>query len=85
MKEVWKASIDGRAAFAPNAIEFIRMLPDNAKLFIKTNRPDGKTKEANYNLGHVSDIRSKIAHSCDWDDMPADNPLGLVDHPNSRH
>jgi hypothetical protein len=58
-KAGWKASIDGRAAFAPNAVEFIRMLPDNAKLFIKTSRPDGKTKEANYALGHVSDIRRK--------------------------
>jgi len=37
-KEVWKASIDGRAAFASDAVEFIRMLPDNAKLFIKTSR-----------------------------------------------
>jgi hypothetical protein len=32
----WKASIDGRAAFVQNAVEFIRMLPDNAKLFIRT-------------------------------------------------
>jgi hypothetical protein len=84
-KAVWKASIDGRAAFAPNAVEFIRMLPDNARLFIKTSRPDGKTKEANYDLGHVSDIRNKIAGACDWDNMPSDNPVSSVDHPNSPH
>ena len=84
-KAVWKASIDGRAAFAPNAVEFIRVLPDNAKLFIKTSRPDGKTKEANYDLGHVSDIRSKIAHACDWDDTPGENPVGSVDHSSSPH
>ena len=62
--------MDGRAAFASNAVEFIRMLPDNATLFIKTSRSDGKIKEANFNLGKVSDIRTKIAHACDWDDMP---------------
>lgn len=64
-KAVWKASIDGRAAFAPDAVEFIRMLPDNATLFIKASGPDGKTKEANYSLGLVSGIRNKIAHACD--------------------
>jgi hypothetical protein len=84
-KEIWKASIDGRAAFAPNAVEFIRMLPDNVKLFIKTGRSDGKTKEANYDLGPVSDIRNKIAHACNWDDMSSDNPVGSVDQHNSPH
>jgi hypothetical protein len=82
-KEVWKASIDGRAAFAPKAEDFIRMLPDNAKLFIKTSRSDGKTKEANFNLGKISDIRTKIARACDWDDTP--NDVGSVDHSGPPH
>jgi hypothetical protein len=81
---VWKASIDGRAAFAPKAEDFIRMLPDNAKLFIRTSGSDGKIKEANFNLGKVSDIRNKIAHACDWDDTPND-PVGSVDHSGSPH
>jgi Type VI secretion system VasI, EvfG, VC_A0118 len=83
-KEVWKASIDGRAAFASDPVEFIRMLPDNAKLFVRTSRPDGKIKEANFNLGAVSEIRRKIAHACDWDDTPND-PVGSVDHSGSPH
>ena len=83
-KEVWSASIDGRAAFASDAVEFIRMLPDNAKLFIKTSRSDGKTKEASFNLDKVSDIRNKIANACEWDDTPND-PVGSVDHSGSRH
>ena len=29
-KGVWKASIDGRAAFASDPVEFIRMLPRHA-------------------------------------------------------
>jgi hypothetical protein len=82
-KAVWKASVDGRAAFAPNAVEFIRMLPDNVKLFIKTSRSDGKTKEANFNLGNVSDIRNKVAHACDWDHTP-NEPVGSVDHSEHR-
>jgi hypothetical protein len=34
-KEVWKASMDGRAAFAPDAIAFIESLPDNGNLSIR--------------------------------------------------
>jgi hypothetical protein len=35
VKEVWKASVNGRAAFAPDAVAFIQSLPDNAKLSIR--------------------------------------------------
>jgi hypothetical protein len=83
-KKLWKASIDGRAAFASDAVEFIRMLPDNGKLFIKTSRSDGKTKEANFNLGNVSDIRNKIAHACDWQETHGDDPVGSVGHSKDR-
>jgi hypothetical protein len=83
-RQVWKASIDGRAAFASDALEFVRVLPDNGKLFIKTSRSDGKTKEANFNLGNVSDIRNKIAHACDWEETHGDDPVGSVGHPEHR-
>jgi hypothetical protein len=83
-KELWKASTDGRAAFASDAVEFIRMLPDNASLFIKTSRSDGKTKEAIFNLGDVSDIRNKIAHACGWDDTHNDS-VGSVGRSGSPH
>jgi hypothetical protein len=76
--------MDGRAAFASNAVEFIRMLPDNAKLLIRTTRSDGKTKEANFNLGNVSDIRNKIARGCEWEDTPRDHPVESVDHSEHR-
>ena len=82
-KQVWKASIDGRAAFASDVVEFIRMLPDNAKLLIGTSRADGKTKEANFNLGNVSDIKNKIAHACDWDHT-RNEPVGSVDRSDHR-
>jgi hypothetical protein len=83
-KQVWKASMDGRAAFASDAVEFIRMLPDNAKLFVRTSRADGKTKEANFNLGNVSDIKAKIAHACAWDD-PSNDSIGSVGRSGSPH
>jgi hypothetical protein len=85
IKQVWKASMNGRAAFAPDAVAFIQSLPDNAKLSIKTTRStDGKIKEANFNLGAVSEVRSKIAHACDWDSVLVDQPTGSIDRQEGR-
>jgi type VI secretion system VasI family protein len=85
IKEVWKASMNGRAAFAPDAIAFMQSLPDNGKLSIKTTRStDGKVKEGNFNLGAVSEVRSKIAKACDWDKGSVDEPVGSVDHQEKR-
>jgi hypothetical protein len=83
-KESWKASINGRAAFAPNAVEFIQSLPDNGKLLIRTTRPDGKIKEGNFDLGPVFEVRNKIAHACDWANAPGDEPVGSIERPERR-
>jgi type VI secretion system VasI family protein len=83
-KEIWNASINGRAAFAPNAVTFIQSLPDNGKLSIKTTRSnDGKIKEGSFNLGAVSEVRNKIAKACDWENAPVDEPVGSIE-PNGR-
>ena len=58
--------MNGRAAFAPDAVAFIQSLPDNGKLSIKTTRStDGKVKEGAFYLGAVSEVRNKIAKACD--------------------
>jgi hypothetical protein len=84
IKEVWKASMNGRAAFAPDAVAFIQSLPDNAKLSIKTTRSDGKVKEGNFYLGAVSEVRNKIAKACDWDNGSVDEPVGSIGHQEQR-
>ena len=85
IKEVWKASMNGRAAFAPDAVAFIQSLPDNEKLSIKTTRStDGKVKEGRFNLGAVSEIRKKIANACDWANGSVDEPVGSIDHQEGR-
>ena len=70
VKEVWRASIDGRAAFAPNPVDFIRALPDNGRIFIRGIAADGKTKDVNFKLSGLSEIRDKIDRSCKWSGMP---------------
>jgi type VI secretion system VasI family protein len=85
IKEVWKASMNGRAAFAPDAVAFIQSLPDDGKLSIKTTRStDGKVKEGKFDLGAVSEVRSKIAKACDWADGSVDEPVGSIDHQEKR-
>jgi type VI secretion system VasI family protein len=85
IKEVWKASMNGRAAFASDAIAFIQSLPDNGKLSVKTTRStDGKVKEGNFYLGSVSEVRKKIAKACDWADGPVDEPVGSIGHQEKR-
>jgi type VI secretion system VasI family protein len=77
IKQVWNASMNGRAAFSPDAIAFIQSLPDNAKLSIKTTRStDGRVKEGTFNLGAVSEVRAKIAKACDWADGAAESRDG---------
>ena len=78
--------MNGRAAFAPDAVAFIQSLPDNGKLSIKTTRStDGRIKEGNFNLGTISDIRNKIAKACDWADGSVDEPTGSIDQQEKRH
>ena len=84
IKQVWKASMNGRAAFAPDAVAFIQSLLDNGKLTIRTTRSDGKVKEGNFDLGAVSGVRSKIAHTCDWANTPGDEPVGSTERPENR-
>jgi hypothetical protein len=85
IKEVWKASMNGRAAFAPDAITFIQSLPDNGKLSIKATRStDGKVKEGKFDLGAVSEVRGKIAKACDSADGSVDEPVGSIDHQDKR-
>ena len=49
------------APHSPPTLRNLSKLPDNGKLFIRTTRSDGKTKEAHFDLGNLSDIRKKIA------------------------
>ena len=72
-------------SFAPDPVAFIQSLPDNGKLSIKTTRStDGKVKEGKFDLGAVSEVRTKIAKACDWGDGSVDEPMGSID-PQEKH
>ena len=66
IKEVWRSSMDGRAAFASKAKDFVRALPSNGRVFIRAIAADGNNKDANFQLAGVSEIKDKIARACNW-------------------
>lgn len=66
----WSPSSDGRAVFAPSAIQFIRSLPDNGKLFVRAFGYGGRTADGEFKLGNVSEVREKIAQACNWPGEP---------------
>src|ERR1700687_3143488 len=60
IKEIWRPSVDGRAAFAPKPQDFIRALPDSGRVFFRALDAAGETKDANFILSGVPEIRDKI-------------------------
>jgi hypothetical protein len=62
----WAASPDGRGAVSNNAIEFISALTDNGTLLVSVFDYNGTNHDLRFNLGPVSDLRSRIATVCQW-------------------
>jgi hypothetical protein len=84
VKEVWRSSIDGRAAFAPHPVDFIRALPDSGRVFIRAIPADGNNKDANFQLAGVSEIRDKIARACNWPSASDEPTTGTIKPSQSR-
>ncbi len=62
----WSPSTDAKALFAPNAIEFIKLLPDNGKLFLRATGFQGRTQDGTFDLLNVSSARERVAETCKW-------------------
>lgn len=83
IKEVWRSSMDGHAAFAPNPLDFIHSLPENGRVFIRAIAADGQNKDANFKLSDVSNVRNKIGRACNWAPVP-DESTGTTSTPQRR-
>jgi hypothetical protein len=73
VKEVWRASMDGHAAFAPKAMDFIRSLPDSGRVFIRAIAADGQNKDVNFKLSGASEVKDKIGRACNWSSGPEES------------
>jgi hypothetical protein len=82
IKEAWRPSINGLAAFAPKPEEFIRALPDSGRVFIRALTAAGENKDTNFVLSGVSEIREKIGRACNWSST-SDDATGSI-HPPQK-
>ena len=48
------------------APEFMRLLTDNGKLFLRASGYQGKQADGLFNLADVSVARDKVAETCHW-------------------
>ncbi|NUU40364.1 type VI secretion system-associated protein TagO [Tardiphaga robiniae] len=60
----WSVSSNNKAVFAPSAEDFIKLLPDDGKLFVRVTGFQGKQTDATFNLVKVSAARDRIVAAC---------------------
>ena len=63
----WNAHSTCYLALAPSPIPFIRSLTDDGKIYVRMFDHHGAPHDALFNLGKVSEVRSRLAQACDWD------------------
>ena len=63
----WNAHSTCYLALVPSPIPFIRALADDGKIYVRMFDHHGTPHDALFNLGKVSDVRSRLAQACDWD------------------
>jgi hypothetical protein len=63
----WKSSSTCYLAIAPQPIPFLRALNDESKVYFRLYDHNGATHDAEFNVGKVSDIRTRLAEDCAWD------------------
>lgn len=64
----WNPSKSCYLAIAPSPIPFIRALPDQSKIYFRLFDHHGAPNDAQFNLGKVSEVRSRLAKACEWDE-----------------
>jgi hypothetical protein len=57
---------NNRSLFVPSPSEFMRLLPDNGKLFLRATLANGEPGDATFELADVSAARDRIAETCRW-------------------
>jgi Type VI secretion system VasI, EvfG, VC_A0118 len=63
----WNAHSTCYLALAPSPIPFIRALADDGKIYVRMFDHHGTPHDALFNLGKISEVRSRLAQACDWD------------------
>jgi Type VI secretion system VasI, EvfG, VC_A0118 len=70
----WNSSKSCYLAIAPSPIPFIRALADQSKVYFRLYDHHGAPNDALFNVGKVSEVRSRLAKACEWDEATG-NPV----------
>lgn len=63
---------NGHALFISPAANFMRLMPDNGKLFLRANGFQGRQTDGTFALSDVSAARDRVAEACHWSTAKAD-------------
>ena len=63
----WNSHSSCYLAVAPSPIPFIRALTDQGKVYFRMFDHHDVPHDALFNLGKVSEVRSRLTEACDWD------------------
>jgi hypothetical protein len=62
----WVPSANCRQAFAPSAVDLLKSMKDDERMFVRVYDRRGQEYDATFNLGSVSKVRDQIAATCRW-------------------
>ncbi|MCK1519519.1 type VI secretion protein [Bradyrhizobium sp. 17] len=71
-----QAGTNGRALFIAPPADFMRLLPDNGKLFLRASGFQGRQSDGTFALADVSAARDKVAETCHWSTAKNDRADG---------
>jgi hypothetical protein len=77
----WNSSKSCYLAISPSPIPFIRALADQSKAYFRLFDHHDTPNDALFNLGKVSEVRSRLAKACEWD-VATGNPLPKAASPS---
>jgi hypothetical protein len=66
----WNSHPSCVLVIAPSPVQFIRALTDQGKVYFRMFDHHGAPHDALFNLGRVSEVRSRLARACSWDGAP---------------
>lgn len=73
---VAQAGTNGRALFISPAANFMRLLPDNGKLFLRASGFQSRQSDGTFALAEVSAARDRVAETCHWSTAKSDRGDG---------
>jgi hypothetical protein len=77
----WTVGTNSKALFVSPAPDFMKLLPDDGKLFLRATGFQGRQVDGTFNLADISSARNKIADTCHWSTPKVDRAKASTSAP----